>query len=453
MLLNELLPTILLLIVLILLNAAFACAEIAVISVSPAKLKKMAEEGDKKAKKLIALTDQPARFLATIQIAITLAGLLQSAFAAENFADPLVGLLTDDIGMPGSEEVLKPVVIVIITLVLAYFTLVFGELIPKRVAMKKSETLAMKMAGPLYAISIVFAPLVWLLTVSTNGVLRLFGMNPNENDEKVTEEEIRMMLEEGSEQGTIQEEETEIIQNVFEFNDTTVEEICTHRREIVLLSVEDSEEEWAEIINANRHTFYPVCGEDSEDVIGILDTRDYFRTDNKSKENLMQIAMDKPFFVPDGMKANILFRKMKEQHKYFAVIMDEYGALSGIITLHDLLEALVGDLKEEPEEEPRDDVNEIGENLWKIQGCASLSEVSEELGIEFSEDYDTFGGYVCDIIGRIPDDGEKFTCETEEMIIEVHEVENRMIGETTVSKKIVEEEEKEKNREKKEKED
>lgn len=339
---------VILLIVLIFLNATFASAEIAVISMNEAKLRKMAGDGDRRARKLTSLTEQPARFLATIQVAITLAGLLQSAFAAENFAGPLVRMLVTA-GVTVPENILKTASIVVITLILAYFNLVFGELVPKRIAMKKAESLALGMSGMLYTVSKVFAPLVWLLTASTNGILRLLGMNPDEEDEVVTEEEILMMLMEGNEQGTIHEEENEIIQNVFEFDDISVEEICTHRREVTALSMEDSDQEWEETIHGSRHTYYPVYGKNLDDIIGVLDTKDYFRCNDKSRANIVENAMDEPFLVPETVKANVLFRKMKESRIYFSIVLDEYGGLSGIVTLHDLMESLVGELNEKEE--------------------------------------------------------------------------------------------------------
>lgn len=426
---------IILLIILIFLNATFASAEIAVISMNEAKLRKMASDGDKRAVRLSSLTEQPARFLATIQVAITLAGLLQSAFAAENFADPLVRALKG-IGVAIPENILKSASIIVITLVLAYFNLVFGELVPKRLAMKKAESMALGMAGLLYTVAKVFKPLVWLLTVSTNGILKLMGLNPDEEDEKVTEEEIRMLLMEGNEQGTIHEEENEIIQNVFEFDDISVEEICTHRREVVALYMDDTEEEWEKIIHDNRHTYYPICGKDLDDVIAVLDTRDYFRMEDRSRNTLLAKAADQAFFVPETMKANILFRKMKENRTYFAVILDEYGGLCGIVTLHDLMESLVGELNDPEEPWKPEDIEVIGENEWRIQGVALLDDVSDILKLQLPvETYDTFGGFVCGMIDRIPDDGETFSCETEELVIQVHNVKNHMIGETTVKLK------------------
>lgn len=423
---------IILLIVLIFLNATFASAEIAVISINEAKLKKMSSEGNKKAKKLLILTQQPASFLATIQVAITLAGLLQSAFAAENFADPLVELMLKS-GVTVSESVLKTVTIVVITLILAYFNLVFGELVPKRIAMKKAETLALGMSRMLYTVSKVFAPLVWLLTISTNGVLRLLGINPNENDEQVTEEEIQLMLSEGKEQGNIRQDETELIKKVFEFNDISVGEICTHRREMTVLRIDNTVEQWHEIVCANRHKFYPIIGLKTDEIVAILDAKDYFRLATKDKDKIMKEATIQPFFIPESMKANVLFDKMKKSRQYFAVVLDEYGGVTGIITLHDLMEALVGNLGEDREPEDTDGVEEIQQGVWKIQGTAPLREVSEIIGYDFDTDEcDTFGGYVSSLIGRIPDDGEKFTCENDKLIIDVQNVKKHVIDTAVV---------------------
>ncbi|QNM06026.1 hemolysin family protein [Qiania dongpingensis] len=424
---------ILLQIVLIFLNATFASAEIAVISMNETKLKKLADEGNKRAGKLAALTEQPARFLATIQVAITLAGLLGSAFAAENFAGPLVTVLMD-MGVTVPENVLKSVSVFLITLVLAYFNLVFGELVPKRIAMKKSEETALGMAGTLSFVSKVFAPLVFLLTASTNGILRLMGIDPDEDDEKVTEEEIRMLLMAGNEQGTIDADENEIIQNVFKFDDITVGQICTHRVEVTSLLLADSMEEWERIIHESRHTHYPVCGESRDDILGVLDTKDYFRLPERTKEAVMEKAVDGAYFIPEAMKANVLFRNMKKTRTYFAVIIDEYGGMAGIITLHDLMEALVGDLYELEEPEQPEDIQNIGEGQWQIQGCADLDEVAETLGVRLPTDvYDTYNGFLFGVIGRVPGDGETFTCRYDRMKIEVHTVVNHRICDTTVT--------------------
>lgn len=428
--------SIILLIVLIFLNAVFASAEIAVISMNDAKLKKLTEEGNKRAIKLTKLTEQPARFLATIQVVITLAGFLNSAFAADYFADPLVDFFVS-LGVLIPRNVLSSVAVIIITVILSYFNLVFGELVPKRIAMKKTESLSLALAGPLYGISKIFTPLVFLLTVSTNGVLKLLGIDPNESEARVTEEEIRMMLSEGSQQGTIDQNETEMIQNVFDFNDISAEQICTHRIDVTSLDLNDSLETWQGIIFESRHTFYPVYKENTDNIVGILNTKDYFRIEHKSKEEVIKHALDKPWFVPENMKANVLFQNMKTSRKYIAVLIDEYGGMSGLITLHDLIEALVGDLYELEDAVQSPQIQQIGENTWEIQGCADLEDVAEALGIELpTEEFDTYNGYVCDVIGRVPANGEIFSCETEDLSIQVHTVINHRIGDSTVIKKI-----------------
>ena len=238
-----------------------------------------------------------------------------------------------------------------------------------------------------------------------------------------------MLLSEGNEQGNILEEEKEIIQNVFEFNDISVDEICTRRRDVVMLRMEDDEEEWSRIICENRHTIYPICGETQDEIIAVLDTRDYFRLEKKDKESLLELAADTPFFIPETKRANKLFREMREKRTYFAVIIDEYGSMTGIITLHDLVESLVGDLNEEDDPETEDEIACLEEGVWCVYGSALMRDVEAKLGIDLVEDdYDTFSGYICSIIGRIPQDGEMFTCENDLMEIEVQDVKNHMAG-------------------------
>lgn len=430
-------------VVLIALNAIFASAEIAVISMNETKLKKMAEDGNKKAIKLSKLTEQPARFLSTIQVAITMAGLLGSAFAAENFAGPVVDALVS-LGIHAPEKVMRSVVVLLITVILAYFNLVFGELVPKRIAMKKTEAMALGMSGMLYAVSKAFAPLVFLLTVSTNGVLRLIGIDPEEQEEQVSEEEIRMLLTTGNEQGNIDAQETEMIQNVFEFDDISVLELCTHRLDVVYLSLEDDDAQWEETIHESRHTFFPVCGESIDDIRGVLNTKDYFRMRGKSREYILEHAVDQVDLVPETMKANVLFQNMQKSRNYFAAVIDEYGGISGIITLHDLMEALVGELYETEEAPMPLAVEKIGENTWKVRGYADLEDVSDALEVELPTDtYDTFSGFICGLIGKVPRNGEQFSCEYESLEIQVHTVENHRVMETTVTKREMTEEEEE----------
>lgn len=430
-------------IVLIALNAVFASAELAVISMSDAKLERMADKGDKRAKKLVELTAQPARFLATIQVSITLAGFLGSAFAADNFAGPLVHLLLN-LGVDVPESVLNTVCVFIITLVIAYFSIVFGELIPKRIAMNRTEGIAMGVSGPLYIVAKVFRPLVWLLTASTNGVLRLIGINPNE-DETVTEEEIRMMVSVGSEKGVIDQDENEMIQNVLDFNDVYVEEICTHRKDVISLDMDDNLEEWKETIRQSRHNYMPVYGEDSDDIIGVLDTRAFLRMEGTettaiTKEDVLKQCLRKAYFVPENMKADTLCKNMKTTGVHFAVAIDEYGGMSGIVTIHDLIELIIGELFEEGEVPEPDDIQTLEDNCWRIQGSADLEDVAQLLELALPVDeYDTFGGYVFGVLGRIPDEGAAFFMETEDLDIKVENVQAHRMTSAIVSKKKPEE--------------
>ena len=399
---------ILLQLILIALNAIFACAEIAVLSINEMKLERMAQQGDKRARRLFALTLEPARFLATIQVAITLSGFLGSAFAADNFSEPLVDWVIS-LGVALPRATLDTVAVVLITLILSYFTLVFGELVPKRVAMKRPEDIGLRISGLVYGISRIFKPLVWLLSVSTNAMLRLLGIDPNEADEAVSEEEIRMMVDAGSEKGAIDQQEREFIENVFEFDDLTAKDIATHRVEAVMLYLEESMEDWAAVIHDSRHTLYPVCDGSPDDVVGILNAKDYFRLDSKSREEVMTIVRP-AFFVPETIRADILFRKMKKNRSPMAVVLDEYGGMVGIITMNDLIEELVGDLGEESEEleaaEPH--IRKLGENSWAIHGNVELWELEEALNLHFHQDeVDTFTGLVFSELDMIPDDGEQ----------------------------------------------
>ncbi len=424
---------------LIFLNAVFACAEIAVISTNDAKIDKMVSEGNKKAKLLSRLKENPAKFLATIQIAITLSGFLGSAFAADNFAGYIVDLM-ERIGLANdaNRAVFNSVAVILITLILSYFTLVFGELVPKRLAMKKSESMALSMSSPLYAISKLFTPVVWLLTVSTNGILRLFGVNPNEEEEEVSEEDIRLMVDASSEQGAIDIEEKKMIQNVFEFDDMSVDEFSTHRTEISFLNVEDSDAEWENTIFESSHSAFPVCGETVDDILGVIFAREYFRAKDKSRENLMKNVMKPAYFVPSNLKADVLFKQMKQTGKHFAVVLDEYGGVTGIVTMNDILEQIVGDFNEPAEEKGEDlpDIMKNADGTWTVSGSASLDDVNEALSLKLSsEECDTFGGYVFGEYGSLPEDGSVFEIDIENAHVSVVEIKEHRIEKTVVTVK------------------
>lgn len=394
-------------VILIACNAVFACAEIAVLSVSDLKLAKLAEEGDKRAVRLARLTSQPARFLATIQVAITLSGFLGSAFAADNFSDKLVSwVLSLGLGIP--EKTLNAISVILITIILSYFTLVFGELVPKRIAMRRAESLALGLSGLITFISRLFKPIVSLLTLSTNGMLRLFRIDPDSNDEAVTEEEIRLMVDEGSEQGNIDPEERELIKNVFEFDDISAAEIATHRMEVSLLWLEEDPDDWEKTIHGSRHTIYPVCSESVDHVVGILNAKDYFRLDERTRENVL--ALIRPaWFVPGSVKADVLLRRMKKDHVHFAIVLDNYGGTHGVITITDLIEQVVGDFDGEPEGSPDDDetkIERIDSRTWCVTNDPPLEELAEKLGLRLPcDEHETLGSLVFNALGEVPADG------------------------------------------------
>ncbi|MDR0599660.1 MAG: hemolysin family protein [Treponema sp.] len=405
-------------------NAVFACAEIALLSVNTVKLEKLAAGGNRGAERLLNLTRKPAKFLAAIQVGITLAGFLGSAFAAENFSRKLSALLVQAGGtsagpgpLPGEEaaqrlftalpvELIHTISLVLITLILSFLTLVLGELVPKRIALRKAETLALALAPFITAVSALFAPAVWLLTAATNGLLRLFRINPQEEEKAVTEEEIRLLIDAGSERGSIASGEQEMIHNVFEFNDKTAGEVMTHRRDAALLWLKDGDEVWEKTVLETRYGYYPVCGDTVDDIRGVLSARDYLGLKDRSRAAALEKALRPAQFAPNTVGAHDLFRKMKARHSHFALVLDEYGSLDGIVTMNDLLEKLVGDLTEEENRREIPRIEKRGPGLWRFSGAVPLDKAARETGVSFPEGNDTFGGFVFTLLGRVPDDGE-----------------------------------------------
>jgi putative hemolysin len=359
-------------------------------------------------------------------VGITLAGFLGSAFAADNFSDKLVSMVISW-GVKIPESTLDTIAVIFITLILSYFTLVLGELVPKRIAMRKAEAIALALAGLVSFISKVAAPLVWLLTASTNGILRLLGIDPHAEDEEVTEEEIRMLVDAGSEKGAINPEEKEMIENVFEFNNKTADEVMTHRTEVSLLWLDESIEQWEKTIVESRHSNYPICKETVDNIIGVLNIKDYYRITDKTRDNILKQSVKPAYFVPESVRTDILFQNMRKSRNHFAIVLDEYGGMSGIITMNDLIEEIVGDLGDDHEDETPV-IERIDAGTWKIRGSASLEYVAEQLGIYLPDDeYETFGGFVFGLLGNVPDDGSRPEIEDYGLHIKVQEVrEHRM---------------------------
>ena len=430
---TPLLWLILLQFVFIALNAIFACAEIAVISMNDNRLAQLTAEGDKRAVRLSRLTAQPAGFLATIQVGITLVNLLSSAVATENFSDRLVSWLLG-FGVAVPRGVVQALSMAVITIVLTYFTVLLGELIPKRLAMKKAEAIALGMSGLIYAVSKVFAPVVWLFTGSTSGLLRLMGVDPNSTEEGDPEEEIRLLLAAGQQQGTIQPEEQSMIQNIFEFDDISAEDIMTHRTEVTMLWLDESDQQWEQTINESRHTVYPICDETPDKIVGVLDSEDYLRLKDKSRKSVMLHAVKPAYFVPESVRADVLFQNMKKTRTYFAVVVDEYGGMSGVLTITDLLEQLVGDLDEDtslPQELPA--IQKLDSRTWRIRGNAPLEEVAAQLGVSLPlEDYDTFSGFVFNLLGMVPSDGSTPEVEDYGLTIKITQIKGHRLESAVV---------------------
>ena len=430
---QKLIWQLLLQIVLIFINAVFACAEIAVLTMSQNRLEKLSQNGDKRAKRLIKLISKPAGFLATIQVGITFAGFLASAFAADNFSGYLVSWLVG-MGVKIPIATLNTASVIVITIVLSYFTLVFGELVPKRFAMRSSDKLALKMSGLVTFISKIFTPVVWLLTVSTNGILRLIKINPHNDQSKNTEEEIRLMVEAANNDGHIDNNEREMIQNIFKFDDITAADIMTHRVDVIILWIEEIDK-WKDTIISSKHSFYPVCNENIDNVLGVLNIKHYLFQKDKTKENILEKAIKQPYFVPETVHTDVLFYNMKKSRQHFAIVLDERGGFSGIVTLNDLLEQLVGDIDDTDNNFGISQIEKITDNKWIITGDVSLEKVAQELNIKLPiEDIDTFSGYVLGLIGYIPNDGTVLEIQEGDLLIKVEKIEDHNIISSIVEK-------------------
>ena len=422
-------------VVLILINAFFAATEIAVISLNANKLRKLEEEGDKMAPKLLHMVEDSSSFLSTIQIAITLSGFLGAAFAGDAFAEYLTTwLLSLGVGIPAS--VLNTISLVVVTVILSYFTLIFGELVPKRIAMQKSMEMARLSCRVVTAIATIAKPVVKLLALSTNGMLRLLRMKVDVEEEQVTEDEIRMMIDLGNESGSIKEDEKELLHNVFDFSDQTVSDVMTHAADVETISVDATRDEVLSTIRATGLSRFPVYGEDESDILGVLNARDFlvdWAVDgNKSVRELMRPA----YLVPETLSADDLLKDMQIKKIHLAVVLDEYGELAGVITVEDLLEEIVGNIYDEFDPAEPQELEQLGENLWRVSGSLSVDDLADELDIEIpeDEDYDTVGGMILSCLRTIPEDGSRPLVQVNGLELQAEKVEDHRIRSVLVRK-------------------
>jgi len=424
-------PQLLLQLFLIAINSIFAATEMAFVSINDNKIRRQAKEGDKIASKLLKMIEEPSRILSTIQVAITLSGYLGSAFAADNFAELLVYFLVEKCGITAvSVNVLNTISVVLITIILSYFTLILGELVPKRVALKQPEKIARGMCGIMISIATILKPVVWFLSKSTNAVLRLMGINPNDEDDPVSEDEIRMMIDIGEEKGTIASTEKEMIENIFEFNNTTAGEIMTHRTDMSVIWLDDTTDEIIKIISESGYSRFPVCGEDVDEVVGVLRTRTFFL--NLREENPKPLAelIAPAYFAPMSVRADVMFRDMQAKKCHMAIVVDEYGGTSGLVTMEDLIEEIVGNIFDESDAPSEQLINFVSENLWHISGSALIDDICEKLNIDITsedDEYTTLGGLIFTQLSQIPDDGSQPELDVKGLHIKVDKLNDRRI--------------------------
>lgn len=429
---------------LIFVNAFFSMSEMAIVTLNDNKIDKMAADGNKKAKQIKKLTESTSSFLSTIQIGVTLAGFLTSATAAQSFA----GMLANAIAKTPIVNVIPLGIIngfstVVITLVMSYFSLVLGELVPKKIAMNKPEKMAFMAAPILTFVAKVTKPIVKFLALSTNGVLRLIGIDPHADEEVVTEEEIRMMVDVGGEKGVIEDTQIEMINNIFEFDDIDVADIMTHRTDMVCIDDDEPLSEAVKLSIENGFSRIPVFEEDPDDIVGIVYIKDFLKYvgTNLPKTKTVKDMMRPAYYVPETKRCGELFTEMTEKRVQMAVVVDEYGGTAGIVTLEDLLESIVGNIQDEYDQED-EEISIINDTTFEVDGITNIEEVEEHIGKTFPEgDYDTIGGYIISVLGFLPQDGEMNEVTFENVKFTVLNVEERRIGKVKVEILPVEEKE------------
>lgn len=420
---------------LIFVNAFFSMSEMAIVTLNDNKIDKLAEQGNKKAKQIKKLTENTSSFLSTIQIGVTLAGFLTSATAAQSFAE----MLASAIGKTAVVNVIPIGIIsgfstVVITLIMSYFSLVLGELVPKKIAMNKPEKMAFMAAPILVFVAKITKPIVKFLALSTNGVLRLIGIDPHADEEVVTEEEIRMMVDVGGEKGVIEDTQIEMINNIFEFDDIDVADIMTHRTDMVCVDEEEPLAEAVKLSIENGFSRIPVFKEDPDNIIGIVYIKDFLKYvgTNLPKTKTVKDMMRPAYYVPETKRCGELFTEMTEKRVQMAVVVDEYGGTAGIVTLEDLLESIVGNIQDEYDQED-EEISIINDTTFEVEGITDIEEVEEHTGKKFPEgDYDTIGGYIISVLGFLPEDGQMNEVQFENVKFTVLNVEERRIGKVKV---------------------
>ena len=426
---TNMITQILFLVVLTLINAFFSSAEMSIVSVNKNKMKMLANEGNKKAKMLCKLIEEPTKFLSTVQVGITLAGFFASASAATGISEQL-GTFFISINVPYGQQV----AFVGVTIILSYFTLVFGELVPKRIALRKSENIAMASLRPIMIISKIAAPFIKILSLSTSLIVKLMGLDNENLDEIVTKEELKSFIETGEEQGAINESEKEMIEGIFEFDNKKVEKVMTPRTEVYCINIKEPLNSYLDELLEMRYSRVPVYEDDIDNVIGILYMKDFIiEAKNKGFDNVnIKDILKEPYFVHEGKNVQDLFKLLQISQRHIAVIIDEYGGFSGIITIEDLIEEIMGEINDE-DDSSEERIKKVGENTFLVDGLTTLEELNDELnlGIEL-DDIDTISGFLINLIGNIPS-------EEDENIIEYNDITFKIdkLGEKRIEKILI----------------
>lgn len=418
-----------LLLLLIIVNAFFAMSEIAIISLNDNKLRVMADDGHEKAKKVLKLVESPSAFLSTIQIGVTLAGFLTSASAAQSFSEPIAKWIASVCGLATIPTWLNGVSTIVVTVIMSYFSLVLGELAPKRIAMQCSEKISFKVVGILLFIKSAMKPFVTFLSFSTNIIVRIFGFDPNADEEVVTEEEIRMMVDAGEEKGVIEESQKEMINNIFEFDDIVAADVMTHRTDLECVEIGDSIETVIKISMSKGYSRIPVYEDEIDNIRGIIYVKDLLKYIGKSVPESFKISriMREATFIPESKRCGDLFNEMTEKHLQMVIVSDEYGSTAGIVTIEDLLESIVGNMQDEYDNE-EEEIEQVSDNIYNFDGLTDIEEVNEVLSIQIPDgEYDTLGGFIMSELGRIPEADEKPVVCAEGFQFTVEEMEERRI--------------------------
>lgn len=410
-------------------NAFFAGAEMAVVSVNKNKIKRLSAEGNKNATLILSLSENSTGFLSTIQVAITFAGFFSSASAATGISQLLAGRM-DTLGIPYSSAI----AVVVVTLLLSYFTLVFGELVPKRVALQKAEKFSLLCVTPIYYISIVMSPFIKLLSLSTNGFLHLIGMTSDSLEEEVSEEEIKALLETGQETGVFNEIEKEMITSIFSFDDKKAKEVMTPRQDMVAIDVSKLSDDSLDTILQSKRSRIPVYDKTMDSIIGILSIKDYMIKAKKHSFSDVDIKelLQTPYFVPENQKIDKLFQSMQKNKIRMAILVDEYGGVSGLVTLEDLVEEIVGDIWEEYEE-AKADIMAVSPDKYRLTGSLSLYDLQEALHLTVESSCDTLSGYLIEQLGYFPSASElPLSLTASGAAFTITEINDRVIASATV---------------------